>query len=322
MTNQHLPWLDIPNGKDAIPTSEDISSPHRFMWGLDARKHYSLLYLLNTDNTEVIDLEIPNLQAIDIFVTTTSPCYLVISLLDSALIDIFYDFCLDLIATTTAQSSRREGLISLINRCWRWHSLLVRQRSSVLSETQQQGLYAELAFMIDYLLPRYGIAQSLQLWHGPFGANHDFSSDQLDIEIKSSKSTGTPRIKISSEFQLERAISKPLFMVFYTLSSDNHLGESIRTLAEKISNIIAKESPASYGLFQTLLDSVGFSWAHDYEDFLWSIHSVNIYEITDDFPAILRANLANAIHNVSYELRPSELDSFVVAFNQFLPKQG
>ncbi len=319
MTIQKLPWDEIPLGKDAIPISEDISSCHRFMWGLQAKKHYSLLYLLNSEATESSGIEIPSLQVIEIFVTTTAPCYLVISLLDSSLIDIFYDFCKDLIDTTILLSTREEGLTCLINRCWRWHSLLIKQRSPVLSEAEQQGLYAELSYLFDYLVPRYGMARSLPLWHGPFGANHDFSSNQLDIEVKSSNSTGTPRIKISSEFQLERPHGKPLFLVFYILSSDKLLGDSVRTLAEKVSNVITTDSPALYGLFQSLLDNAGFSWAHEYEDFRWSIHSVNIYAITDGFPVISRANLDPAIYNVSYELRPSDLNSFIVSTDHLLP---
>lgn len=305
-----LPWDDIPNGRDAIPVSEDPSTPHRFMWALQNKRHYTLLYLINQAETIDIGMDLPRLQSVDIYLTPSSPCYLAISLLDSSFADIFLDLCNDLISSTQKKATREDGLVNLINRCWRWQSLLNRKGSPLLSLQQQQGLFAELSLLSDHLIPSLGPSRSIEMWHGPYGSYHDYISPLLDIEVKSFRAFGMPNIRISSEHQLERPLGKSLYLVCYALSHDQSTGCSISSKVEQISNLIAGSAPSICGLFHSLLDEVGFVWTHDYENSKWTIESVVCYEVRDNFPSITRSRLDSAVVHVEYDLNPLLLADF------------
>jgi hypothetical protein len=305
-----FPWSDIPAGRDAIPVSEDPCTPHRFMWALQNKRYYTLLYLVNSEETIDVTLELPRLQSIDIYITPSSPCYLAISLLDSSFADIFLDLCNDLIESTRQKATREEGLVNLVNRCWRWQSLLYRKGSPLLTLQEQQGLFSELSFLVDHLSPSLGIARSLEMWQGPYGSYHDFVSGSIDIEIKSFRTAGVPRIRVSSEHQLEQPSHKDLYLVCYALSNDQSAGYSVSSIAEKISTLIAESAPSVSGLFQSLLDEAGFAWNHDYENSRWSIQSLSCYEVREGFPSIIRSSILPAVMHVEYDLNPLLLGEF------------
>ena len=305
-----FPWSDIPAGRDAIPVSEDPSTPHRFMWALQNKRYYTLLYLINSSETTELTLELPQLQSIDIYITPSSPCYLAISLLDSSFADIFLDFCNDLIESTQHKPSREAGLVSLVNRCWRWQSLLYRKGSPLLSLQEQQGLFSELSFLLDHLAPSLGVSRSLEMWQGPYGSHHDFVSDSIDIEVKSFRAAGVPRMRVSSEHQLERTLNKGLYLVCYALSNDQSVGYSVTSIAERLSALIAETAPSVSGLFQALLDEAGFVWTHDYENSRWSIQSLSCYEIREGFPSIIRSSIQPALMHVEYDLNPLLLEDY------------
>ena len=315
-----LPWSSIPKGRDAIPVSEDSASPHRFMWALHNKKNYTLLYQTNDINPDKRGLDLPRLQSIDIYTTTSSPSYLAITLLDSSYADIFLDFCHDLITSTSCHSSREDGVRSIVNRCWRWQSLLFKRGSTLLSEQQQQGLFAELFFLLHYLFPILGPTSALEVWKGPYGAFHDFVTPDIDIEVKSFRSDGLPRIKISSEHQLEVLDHKKLYLVCFSMSRDSSAGLSLTSLADQLSNSIATSNPSALDLYQSLLNEAGFSWSHDYENSLWSIVTNLSFYIDKGFPIIARSSLDLAITHVEYHLNPLLLGNFSVPLDSFLPE--
>jgi len=313
-----FPWSDIPSGRDAIPVSQDPSTPHRFMWALQNKRYYSLLYQINSSETIDLTIELPRLQCIDIYITPSSPCYLAISLLDSSFADIFLDLCNDLIGSTREKSTRDEGIINIVNRCWRWQSLLNRKGSTLLSLQEQQGLFSELSFLLDHLAPSIGISRSLEMWQGPYGSYHDFVSGSVDVEIKSFRTVGIPRISVSSEHQLERPPNKRLYLVCYALTSDHSVGHSVTSIAERLSSLIAETAPSTCGLFQSLLDEAGFAWTHDYESSKWSIQSLSCYEVKEGFPSIIRSTIHPALMHVEYDLNPVLLGDYLSSASSIL----
>jgi hypothetical protein len=148
------------------------------------------------------------------------------------------------------------------------------------------------------------------MWQGPYGSYHDFVSASIDIEVKSFRTAGVPRIRVSSEYQLERPLDKGLYLVCYALSNDQNAGFSITSIAEQLSTLVAESAPSVSGLFQSLLEEAGFVWAHDYENSKWSIQSLSCYEVRHGFPSIVRSSVLPAIVHVEYDLNPQLLGDF------------
>lgn len=312
------PWSSIPAGRDAIPVSDDSATPHRFMWALQNKKNYTLLYQINEETDDHKEPEYPTLKSIDIYRTSTSPPYLAITLLDSSHADIFLDFCNDLIKATQSYLNRDDGCRAIVNRCWRWHSLLFKRSSPLLSEPQQQGLFAELSFLLHILVPSLGPAAALELWKGPYGAYHDFVSSCVDIEVKSVRGDALPRMKISSEHQLENPDNKALYLVCFSISKDLNSGLSLTSLAEQLSSLISDSSPSAMGLYQFLLDEAGFSWSHNYENSRWSILSTSCFHVSKNFPTLTRSTLHPAITRAEYDLNPLLLSDYSVTLDSLV----
>jgi hypothetical protein len=290
------------------------------MWALQNKKNYTLLYQINEVNADEIEPEYPTLKSIDIYRTSTSPSYLAITLLDSSHADIFLDFCNDLINAAQNYLNRDDGSRAIVNRCWRWQSLFFKRSSPLLSEQQQQGLFAELSFLLHNLIPSQGPAAALELWKGPYGTYHDFISSFVDIEVKSVRGDALPRMKISSEHQLENPDSKALYLVCISISKDLNSGLSLTSLAEQLSTLISKSSPSAFGLYQSLLDEAGFSWSHNYENLRWSILSISCFHVSRGFPTLTRSTLDSAITHIEYELNPLALSEYLVPLESLLLK--
>jgi hypothetical protein len=164
--------------------------------------------------------------------------------------------------------------------------------------------------LLDHLAPSLGVSRSLEMWQGPYGSYHDFVSGSADVEVKSVRTAGVPRIRVSSEHQLERPPHKSLYLVCYALSHDQSVGHSVSSIAEKLSALIAESAPSVSGLFQSLLDEAGFLWTHNYENSKWSVQSLACFEVLEGFPSIIRSSVLPAVTNVEYDLNPMLLGDY------------
>ena len=79
----------------------------------------------------------------------------------------------------------------------------VKEQDRPLSIPRQRGLYAELWFLRQHVIPKLGPDRSIQYWAGPNGADHDFQLPACGIEVKAVVVGEEAKIKISNEYQLD-----------------------------------------------------------------------------------------------------------------------
>ncbi len=316
--NSGFPWDAIPAGKDLIPVSDEVTGPHRFLWGLDTKRRPSLLYTLATSDQRIANVQLPELQGLEMFYQDYEKTYLVITLSDRYFIDIFHEFCQLLIAAAASTKTTHEALILIVNRCWRWHNFLNTRRNVILSPSRQQGLYAELHFLKNYLFPKLGIVRSLSSWRGPYESPQDFILDKSSIEVKSSAPSSSSRIRISSEFQLDNSGTQNLLLIHFLVGSNQEAGISLTTLIEDILQMIEIDAPSIKDLFQTLITEAGFSWQHDYSKNLWSVDGKTIYIVRDDFPRLTPATTPKSISGIRYSIDTAALASYVLSSEDLL----
>ena len=316
--NSIFPWDAIPAGKDLIPVSDEVTGPHRFLWALDAARRPTLLYTLIKGEQHVANVQLPELQGLEMFYQENEKTYLVVTLSDRYFIDIFYEFCQLLINATASTKTTRDALILIVNRCWRWHNFLNTRRSEMLSPSRQQGLYAELYFLKNYLFPRLGIVNSLACWRGPYESPQDFILDHTSIEIKSSSPSSRSHIRISSEFQLEESGSQNLILIHFLIASNQEAGMSLTALIEDILRIIEIGAPNIQDLFQTLITEAGFSWQHDYSKYLWNVDGLTNYIVRGDFPRLTPATISSSLSSIRYSIDTAALSSYVLSSEDLL----
>lgn len=239
---------------------------------------------------------------------------LVIILLENNLSDIFSYFIEDIINELVKVDNQNTALTKITSKINYWKRLFSKMTGGILTPQQQRGLYGELLFLNELLDLNTDKAFVINGWHGPLGANQDFWYNGIAVEIKTSKSNN-PLIKISNEYQLDSSGLENLYVQFYKL---NEYQGGAETLYSLISNIRKQLSTDILIQFNEKLENLGVNTENEeeYNNISYSIGFERTYQITDNFPKIVRSNLNDALSAVSYEIEPKLCTEFEIDNNQ------
>ncbi len=112
----------------------------------------------------------------------------------------------------------------------RWRQLLERMPTSVMSRNKQAGLLTELLLLNDLaeISPK-----AIRAWVGPDGGRHDFISEDVDVEVKSSLRAEGRRIHVQSLEQLDTAGAR-LYLHFVSLREPSGQGLTVPELIDQL----------------------------------------------------------------------------------------
>ncbi|QDG52092.1 PD-(D/E)XK motif protein [Persicimonas caeni] len=112
----------------------------------------------------------------------------------------------------------------------RWRQLLERVPVTMLSPQKQAGLITELLLLNDLaeLSPK-----AIKAWVGPDGGRHDFVSEAVDIEVKSSMRVEGRRVHVQSLDQLDISEGR-LYLHFVALREPVGQGITIPGLVDQL----------------------------------------------------------------------------------------
>ena len=311
------PWERIPNGKKAIPVSTDPKISRRFLWAIDEENNPTLLFEAKEDSTIIPKKnELPKLKGISINELSSQKRFLKISLLDRPQLEIFSELCCLLINASLKEESEQEALSVLIRRCWRWVNLLAGKKESKLSLMKQKGLIGELFFLNDLLLNELNLSVDFALdsWQGPIGGSKDFDLKHAQVEVKAKRSASKPKIKISSEDQLEINLGSNLYLAVFGIDySDKNISKNLNEWCRYVEENISEKNPSFISLYNELLVEYGFDWGHDYSDSTWEIQEIKYFKVDGNFPKIMGSELQAGIDEVSYSLDINLIKEFEIS---------
>lgn len=92
--------------------------------------------------------------------------------------EIFTRVTEDIADHSSTKSSEKEMLNALFSRLAMWQQFLDRYGAEGLSPNAQTGLFGELKFLKDYLLPAVGSIKAVSAWTGP-NKNNRISRSQI-----------------------------------------------------------------------------------------------------------------------------------------------
>ena len=238
---------------------------------------------------------------------------LVIILLENDLSDIFSYFIEDIINELISVNDQNIALLKISSKVNYWKRLFSKITGDILTPQQQRGLYGELFFLNELLEINADKCFIINGWHGPLGANQDFWYNGTAVEVKTSKSNN-PLIKISNEYQLDISGLNDLFVKFYKL---NEYQGGSETLYSLISNIRNQLNTDVLLQFNEKLENLGINpeTEEEYNSISYSVGFERTYQITDNFPKIVRSNLNDAVSGVSYEIEPKLCTEFETDIN-------
>ena len=191
-------------------------------------------------------------------------------------------------------------LRTLLSRVRAWQEFM-RRGVQALSPEAELGLAGELAVLGMLLGAGVSPFASVEAWVGPLGGVQDFNLGDGALEVKATLSERSFPAKIGSLEQLDDGTLKPLFLVGVRFSQRDS-GESLPEMAASLSGFLGRFQEAGQGFTERLL-AAGYHVSHaDRYRRRFSLDKVRVLEVGDDFPRILRGDVADAVTRVKYEI--------------------
>ncbi|VIO67304.1 PD-(D/E)XK motif protein [Bradyrhizobium ivorense] len=300
-----LPWDSITTpsaGYSWLRT--DLSDNHRFWWGKSQNGWPVLLFELGGDYREVFQKRRPKVRGLDIDIvslTDNARQGLIISLTRPPDADIFYRLCLSIVWAASETDAEGQAVLAVLNHLDRWRDFLSNARKQLLSPDEIRGLFAELttirSLVQDYSLPREDV---IAAWQGPLRKPQDFEFPQVAIEVKAFGGERGNTVQISSEHQLQVA-NIPLYLIAVELfdGGSDAAKASLNSLVKEVQELLLESAART---FRDRLAIAGYVELPEYDVIEFVTGRLEVYHVTDEFPAIRASGLRSGISRVRYEL--------------------
>ncbi|OCQ42322.1 hypothetical protein A6767_01855 [Aeromonas veronii] len=238
--------------------------------------------------------------------------------------EIFASIAEDLYSKLHSLTRRKEVIAGFLNRIRLWQVFFEKQGVDGLSEEAQRGLYGELRFLKDHVLPSAANQEKAVLaWTGPRSRQHDFQFGAVAVEVKASASKQHQKLQIASEQQLDETTVGALYLYYISVAL---IEGGVETLPALVDDIRASFSLQSGALseFDNLLIEAGYVDSHraKYEPTGYSVRESAVFLVENDFPRIRESDLRLGIGDVKYSISVAQCRSYEVPFSELSVKIG
>jgi len=298
--------------------------PHDFFQGYEKISNRRML-LVRVDKREFNQFDqLPEFQGFDIsllkFPDETPENIMVgFSLNDTSYSEIFSALCEDLVCIACKEINQKKMVQYIKERLLLWKQFLNIAGSHGLSPESQRGLYGELRFLRDVMIPNTEIAKAISSWRGPSKANQDFQISDISIEVKTSIAKQHQTIHVANEQQLDDDGLKSLFIYFLSLREKPEHAETLPGIIDEIRKIIELKNGPAYE-FETQLFKAGYIDKHRTKYLKPGYHDreIQIFRVDEDFPRIIERDLKAGVGDVKYSIDLSICRKFRVSEEDFI----
>jgi hypothetical protein len=230
---------------------------------------------------------------------------LILSLEESAGIDLFATVCADALQSA-ASASQVEGLASFLARLYAWRHFL-RERRSGLTRNETVGLMGELVVLRRLIQDD---ARLLANWTAPDDGLHDFELAGHALEVKSTLGSAAT-LHISSLDQLDTSGLRRLDLLHVRLV-ETPAGECLEDMIQGIFSClvqdVARRDFANALLRRGLMpDDTG---ARDSPRI--SVQALTAFAVEKSFPRLVRVSVPPAIAEADYMLELRGIEAYSV----------
>ena len=151
----------------------------------------------------------------------------------------------------------------------------------------------------------------LESWTGPDFNDKDFRFGSFGIEVKLTSSK-VPKVKISSERQLDSENLTKLYLLIYIVEEVKDKGLSLNSIIEQIRNKINNNQNALKKFNERLL-LVGY-FDEDFDNYSnqYAFRKRNFYEVNNNFPRLVASDLPTGLFDTKYNIELSAIEQFLV----------
>lgn len=207
---------------------------------------------------------------------------------------------------------------AVLNILKKWKVFFSSGRIPVLTASEAQGLYGELLFLKE-LLQRFG-SNAVNTWYGEKNT-HDFYIRQHAVEVKTSDKQAPYYAHINSEYQLDDSdVNGRLYLKMYALRSDGSGGQRLPTLIKTVRELLQSDA-VDLNIFDEKLKAVGYlDAAADYYSNGYTVRDTYLFEISLDFPRLIKEDIPKGIYHIEYDVSVSEGMNCAVEDDEFFRK--
>ena len=236
-----------------------------------------------------------------------------IKLADGRYSDLFSTLVEDFIRHLSSCTSEAHTGPALLARLRRWQELLKRLGPEGLSQDAQTGLFAEIWFLREYLLPALDASRTVSFWTGPEAANQDFQLGKLAFEVKSSVGQQHQKMAIASERQLDDTGLKALVIFFVSLDARPGPEMTLKKLVQNVRDILSAK-PGAAELFDAKLLACGYieAQSHLYDRVSYTIRNSAFFRVAGRFPRVIERDLLPGVGDVGYSIQVSACADFMI----------
>ncbi len=226
----------------------------------------------------------------------------------------FAGLCADIVTELPADGpSDPATLLAVLER---WRRFWTAARDG-LNREEQLGLLGELWLLLEWL-PRL-TTRAVSSWQGPLRGRHDFVSETLSVEVKTTgASTGPVVHRITRLDQLEEPGHGQLYLLSLRALTDPAGAHSLDTLTRRARRAAAAAGATCTALLEDRLRALGITAADDgrYTDPL-RVTQQELYEVGNDFPRLTSASFPSGlpigVADVAYSLDTSACGPWLIS---------
>ncbi|MGX9365603.1 PD-(D/E)XK motif protein [Desulfoplanes sp. PS50] len=309
--SKYTPWDDIQTPKSDynvrhIPNSYPIEA----FWGKNSAGKCLFILELDGDHSDYFRANTTSIKGLSIDLRQDreeNKQRLVITLEQRVDADLFQSLCSTLVSSLEPVSASAEALVIALTHIKRWKVFFAGQRRNLLTAEEVRGLFAELHFLRLLYQGRFTQDSAMEAWCGPAGSHQDFIYENTAVEIKSLSGHERNSVRISSEDQLETQCDS-LFLVTFKLVSSTSNGQSLNDLIKLIYDELSESSAIE--TFSLKLIAAGYVELQEYNSPSLQVVEIQPYQLTEEFPRLIRSSLPNGIIRVSYEIKLESITAF------------
>jgi hypothetical protein len=232
--------------------------------------------------------------------------------------EIFSSLAADVASHIAPTKDQNTAVEKFLARLKRWQQFLERSGPEGLADEAQRGLFGELWFLRQYLLPVAG-AQTVSAWTGPGMTSQDFQLPGLAVEVKATTAKEHQKLPITGEKQLESSPELRIFLLHLSLTAQRDTGVTLVELVDSVRALLAS-TPLSLSVFEDALLAAGYldTHANRYAHPGYLIREHHFCEVKDEFPRIVGQDLRDGVGDVTYSVSVAACLPYEVKESDFL----
>lgn len=227
--------------------------------------------------------------------------------------DVFDALAVDLARRVQEAADADGAVIALLGQLHRWQRFLTATAQG-LDPAAQRGLWGELHFLGEGLLPALGPSAAVAAWTGPQGAHQDFQAASAWVEVKTTLAKQPQAVRITSERQLDDTHAPALFLHVLSLESQEAGPDTLPARVAMLRGAL-KGAPGARENFEDVLLAAGYldRDAARYAVPGYAVRRVDTFRVRAGFPRIVEAGLPVGVGAVAYDLSLAACADFAVA---------